>query len=74
MNAGSIVWAHELRRAVHADQAREQLHHASRTDRAGHVDFQALVRALVDDDQALDLRVQGGGIEVEVFGPALRWL
>ena len=64
-----IVRAQEERRSLRADELREHLDHALGTDRAGHVDGQALVGELVDHRQALDLLALGGGVEDEVVGP-----
>lgn len=65
----AVVRAHEQRRAMGADQARQHLDDALGADRAGHVDGQALPGELVDDGQTLDLLDGGGRVEDEVVGP-----
>src|SRR6476620_9829843 len=66
---GAIIRAQVAWRTAFADQPRQHLDHALRTDAAGDVDGQALARELVDDCQTFQALPVGTGIEYEVIGP-----
>src|SRR6476661_2973133 len=66
---GAIIRAQVAWRTAFADQPRQHLDHALRTDAAGDVDGQALARELVDDRQTFEALPVGTGIEYEVVGP-----
>ena len=54
---------------MQADELGQHLDHTLGTDRARHIDDQALAGGLVDDRQALDLLAFSGGVENEVLSP-----
>lgn len=62
----SVVRSHEQRNAVNADQTGRHDDYQATTNRAGHVNGQALLREIVDHRRSIDLMAACGGIEHEV--------
>ena len=65
----SVVQPQVPRRAVHADELREDLDHPTGADAAGHVNRQAFTGPLVDDRQAFERLPIRTGVEHEVVRP-----
>lgn len=60
-----VVRAREQRCTMHADQSRQNIDDALRSNRACHVDRQAFPGVLVDDGQTFDVATFGKRIEDE---------